>query len=1182
MMINMIKKTSGRLTAMLMAACLLAVAVIIPFTPATSTAEAATVNNIILDDSMIDSFTVAVKGADEEGDEYTPCPEEGTCDVSVYDMLRLTIGFHIPAGTLSSSKNTVDAYLELDGDKDNWLHAMAGLYGEQKGNIIINGEEAGTYSVRILNPKKENTNEELETTTAWNNQHTVIGDSYGYRIRIRYIFNQQTVERNQTNAIDNGTLFFNLDSYWLGVDGNQSTVGIGNHTQQFIVKGMHISLNKIAVGEPIFNRETGLIEQRWKVTVINDGSMPIPTGWYLLDTMFTNDAPEEVYSKTGYIPSRGFVCLPSDSSYYCGKTLSGGFLREYSHNEYSSYAFMGVRGLVTSLLSKPDNVYQEPNNILRANSEYWRMAELPIGKTITYSYTSYNTVPSDASHVTNRVLVLPNTKYYPKVVVAYASYIVPDNLEGSPYLSVSKSYGVTTPIDCVEGENGCLTQTNWITKISNTGNAPQYPTWQIVDQLNRTSTSEGRCTTANKISWYRIDDINNMLNSLEEQSIDATLTNIELCGMENHADDGWYSLENSPINIEDAYAQQLVVGVKININSTLNAGDTLTVNYTSTSQGYGWGGSRAYYNVAQACTYLDGNWYCYPYRGVSNTRVIQQVVTECGGGYGKYGTFDTRNGYFLGQPTGRESNPNEIGSCAVLANISATDRGKPITFHTTLEAVEEQSAGTPTGFTIIGSTDVACAPSSSMPACWGITAPTEIGEEVRQTVNNGDTSIAITKISHTEWDITFYTANASQNYYSDIKFWLVFQQKDIPDTAWVTTVAENGRETNSFADITTVRAIVSNGVMDLADKARWGYHYYDNDSTTAYKAKNTHTPYGAAGTKVVYKTAFNPDAAKLNLNNSTVSMIDTVSNLTDKDSVNLETSSIVIKTLNSPADRKTTRYMSNYTGLGNYSGSINPLHYYAHSGDSSKSIIYTSTTISSSAPSSAVTLDPSTYTVHWDNTTHTLTVDGLPDESQLWVEYALIFNSTASSVSPTNTAMLTVDGEPSSLQKATSTNTIPIYKSAAVANISGVFVRKVQEDKPSIVVSGAQYELQKYDGTQYVHDRDFTTTDSTVTLDQLECGTAYRIKETVAPAGYELNSESYDFKLKACENPTGRVPADWSGVDHIVMDMLTVSDRKQPATSTMPMTGAIPWLYLLLGAGVASMIGASLLLWRRQ
>lgn len=163
--------------------------------------------------------------------------------------------------------------------------------------------------------------------------------------------------------------------------------------------------------------------------------------------------------------------------------------------------------------------------------------------------------------------------------------------------------------------------------------------------------------------------------------------------------------------------------------------------------------------------------------------------------------------------------------------------------------------------------------------------------------------------------------------------------------------------------------------------------------------------------------------------------------------------------------------------------------------------------------------------------------------------------------------MLTVDGEPvEDISTATTTNTFPIYKSAAVAKIQGVYLKKTDSTAPTLLLPDAVFDLQRWDGTQYVHDRTITTSSTAASVvDKLECGTAYRLTETQAPVDYNLDSTPYEFALKACEAPTGLKPDGWHGVEHITMDTITRTNQRIPVKHTMPTTGQGLILILLLG-----------------
>lgn len=178
--------------------------------------------------------------------------------------------------------------------------------------------------------------------------------------------------------------------------------------------------------------------------------------------------------------------------------------------------------------------------------------------------------------------------------------------------------------------------------------------------------------------------------------------------------------------------------------------------------------------------------------------------------------------------------------------------------------------------------------------------------------------------------------------------------------------------------------------------------------------------------------------------------------------------------------------------------------------------------------------------------------------------------------------MLTVDGEPvEDISTATTTNTFPIYKSAAVAKIQGVYLKKTDSANSTLVLADAVFDLQRWDGTQYVHDRTITTSDTTASVvDKLECGTAYRLTETQAPVDYNLDSTPYEFALKACEAPTGLKPDGWHGVEHITMDTITRTNQRIPMKHAMPMTGNGQWLIILLTVSVLTAVGGLIVLVR--
>lgn len=1149
--------------------------------------------NLTMSDNIIDSFTARIHRADMEAGQFEDLADGGT--VSVYDTIRWQLGFNIPAGTLSEKNPTVQTYLKLDGGRDNWGSVQSGLYGTWVGTIMVNGEQAGDYQIRILNPNYEDWANNAEVYTGYG--PPVKDDLYRYRIRIRFTFNQEFINRNQTMPINDGTLWFDQDAYWLGVDGATPTVGIGDHIMHLTVQGMHAALDKEAIGNPTYNPKTGLVDQKWRVTVTNDGNMDLPSGWTLADTMYKNDAPASILNNTGSVDSVGFACNINYHSSQCNYGNTGATVQPPIDGALKNrvvalhgvpWFFMGEDGAYNGTLRHVGSSYTRIPYLsylsgTHYNSEVWTMDTLKAGDSITYEYTSHSPWSDEYDHVTNRVILHPNSKYYPDILSDTAQYAMPDKGAGTPYLKTTKSYGSSNPIgDCLEGEDGCLTQSTWKTVIENTGDGDQQPPWQIVDQLNRSGISANPCSPDGKYSWFRAEDIQQMIDNLHAQGFDAELDAVETCNTTNDEEaldmkNGWHDVDTLS-DLEKLYATRSIVGTKLRINTVLKAGGKISIEYNSTSQGYGYSGERRYYNAAQACSWINNNWVCYPGTSASNVRTIQQLRKSCGGYYGDSKTYNTGSydgkRWWLGLETEQITHKVELGSCGIQADLAPADRGKLVTFHETMTMYESRSSGIPKGFTLVGSNNSSCNPNGANGTCWGIEAPTTIGQRVLKTVNNGNTTITVIKTGEGEWDITFHTPNQNANYWSSILFYVVYQNKDFDKEAWK-DVNQNSRIEHSIGGRNKVHATAQNGVMDLTASDYWSHYHYDNGSTTAAKSKTSHVPEGASGTKVTYRTGFNPNAIDLNPAGTTVSLSDTVTGLTDKDTAALMPGSVVVKYLNEPQPQSIYQY---------YSGSHrNP--YPMNGMSSGYGYYYTYTNIPSTPPNDALTLDPSMYTASWNAATNTLTVDGLPDNARIWVEYALVYNSVNTQITNArNTAMLSVDGTPAEgIQSATTTNTFPIYKSAAVAKIQGVYLKKTDSADSTLLLPDAVFDLQRWDGEQYVHDRTITTTDTTASVvDKLECGTAYRLIEQEAPTGYQLDPTPYEFALKACETPTNLKPDGWHGVEHITMDTITRTNQHIPIKHTMPVTGQGLWLIILLSISLTTMIGGIIILARNN
>ena len=79
----------------------------------------------------------------------------------------------------------------------------------------------------------------------------------------------------------------------------------------------------------------------------------------------------------------------------------------------------------------------------------------------------------------------------------------------------------------------------------------------------------------------------------------------------------------------------------------------------------------------------------------------------------------------------------------------------------------------------------------------------------------------------------------------------------------------------------------------------------------------------------------------------------------------------------------------------------------------------------------------------------------------------------------------------------------------------------------STVLSGATFSLEKYDGTQWVKVKDYTTSDNgNATIGGLDSDTLYRLLETAAPAGYLLPSPNNYYYFAISKQNSYTPPAN--------------------------------------------------------
>lgn len=420
--------------------------------------------------------------------------------------------------------------------------------------------------------------------------------------------------------------------------------------------------------------------------------------------------------------------------------------------------------------------------------------------------------------------------------------------------------------------------------------------------------------------------------------------------------------------------------------------------------------------------------------------------------------------------------------------------------------------------------------------------------------------LTITKTADGEWDIVFPAdwqwsqmngTNSSTNYNFTVNYhpkhitdWL-----DYAEPVWTKQTGDY----YYFGVYNTVHGKVNDGMYDFTSSNAASQTVYPRSSAKTRYAQN---PDGARGTRATYRITGNWLAGDMNPDGDTVSITDTVA-VPDDASAILKEGSVSVWAANSSYD------LYGCTGTPSTGNTTCWAGYYS-SNDKYK-------------------LDPSAYTIRYDTAGHTLTIDGLPDNKVLWIEYDIVFNSTADTIpNVKNTVTFTASGKPNQLvNPATATSTITIYQSAAVAKIQGVYLKKTDSTDSTLVLADAGFNLHRWDGTRYVLDRHITTNNTAASvIDKLECGTAYRLTETQAPVDYELDATPYDFMLKACEAPTGLKPDNWHGVEHITMDTITRTNQHIPVKHAMPMTGNGQWLIILLTVSVLTAVGGLIVLVR--
>lgn len=176
----------------------------------------------------------------------------------------------------------------------------------------------------------------------------------------------------------------------------------------------------------------------------------------------------------------------------------------------------------------------------------------------------------------------------------------------------------------------------------------------------------------------------------------------------------------------------------------------------------------------------------------------------------------------------------------------------------------------------------------------------------------------------------------------------------------------------------------------------------------------------------------------------------------------------------------------------------------------------------------------------------------IPDSKALIVEYKYKVNGEKHLYTEvTNTANLegiTRDSEHNSEKVIAE-----ITDSAAGATIKGIIIYKVDEENTGLGLAGAEFNLYRYDGTQYimVTNKDDSTkfvteADGKLNTGELAYNTAYKLVEIKAPEGYLKNEEEYEFMIvhnDKTEFPESK-PSGFSGEMKIDGDIIYYTNKK--------------------------------------
>ena len=228
-------------------------------------------------------------------------------------------------------------------------------------------------------------------------------------------------------------------------------------------------------------------------------------------------------------------------------------------------------------------------------------------------------------------------------------------------------------------------------------------------------------------------------------------------------------------------------------------------------------------------------------------------------------------------------------------------------------------------------------------------------------------------------------------------------------------------------------------------------------------------------------------------------------------------------------------------------------------------------------------------TYPYDNTNACTTCTLLftvPDNRPLYITYVYrISGKTNAGTNFTNKASVEQLTEEDYGSSSENSQWIHFTDSMASANVNHLKISKVDAANYEKLLEGAKFELWKYNGSNYVKDREITVETGSLTLNDLDFNTAYYLTETEAPKGYLLDTTPHYFLLYSdaadCKNPDGSIkfckPDDFDPGAFTFGDATLQIANERAKTYELPQTGGGGTRGFTLGGALVTVGGLYLL-----